>query len=253
MIDTTNNRPRPFVILSHERSGTNYLVSRLLLSTEVVVGQEPFNPEFLGYETHPDCVVPSGIFDKMNDRTFRDTDKSAYIEFCSGITGALDNTGIAASGFKIMYHYDTYWQMTLDRRFYAIVLERKSVLSVYSSMLIANQTTEWVAHNSTQTEKQVQVEFVPELYKTFKKEYRHNFHQTEKNLASVGATVLKIYYEDLITDPECFVSVINFLGISNSFTGESWMLKQNDSNVLNRFTNPQDAMPFFEAEGWEFD
>ena len=252
---------KPFVMLSNGRSGTNFLVSLLLSTKQVLFGWEPFNTSFKGYSGGKNFSVPKPVLDRMNDTSFRDTDPEGYISYCAGFTGALNDTGVKMTGFKIFppHNEDVYWKMTRDARFRALVLERRSTLSVYSSLRIVKETKEWISRDNGSAEaqseespapakEQVKVKFHPKGFENFSAMYRERFIRTLDNLKNAHVEYLHIYYEDLVSDPKTIASILDFLGIDAPAAEETWIKKQNDPNVLNRFTNPEAALPFLEQE-----
>ncbi len=250
MTTETARTGRPVVLLSQARSGTNFLISRLQATRQILFGWEPFNQTFLGYGGYEFFNVPPEVRDRMNDVRFRDSDPDGYVTYCGGFTGALGGTGVRLSGFKIFpsHNADRYWKMTRDTRFRALVLERRSVLAVYSSLQIALQTREWVANPKAGERDQVRVQFDPKGFETFAAQYRGDFARTEENLRAASVDFLKISYEDLVADPQVFERILGFLDLDPPREPGIDMKKQNDSNVLKRFLNPEDARPYLERE-----
>jgi len=250
----TNSKPgKPFVLLSVGRSGTNFLISKLLLTKKVLFGWEPFNKNFFGYDNQKHLALPDDVALELNNTEFRDKDPAGYITYCAGLTGAFDETNIKLSGFKIFpaHNSEIFWKMTRDTRFRALVLERSSALSVYSSTRIAKQTGKWaeVKHGKpSEAQEHVTIKFIPDEFIEFARSYRGNFKITLKNLHESGVDYKHVYYEDLIADPTVFMSVLDFLGLDQRVDGETWLKKQNDPNVLNRFSNPEAVLPYLKQE-----
>lgn len=247
------SRPgKPLVLLSHGRSGTNFLISKLLLTKKVLFGWEPFNHGFYAYGGFEHFNVPEEVKARMQDKSFRDSDPDGYISYCSGLTGALDGTGVALSGFKIFppHNREIYLKMTKDVRFRALVLQRRSLLSVYSSHLIAVQTSKWTANKKTAAEQteQIKVEFIAEKFEKFADTYRADFDLTVANLVDAGVEYKHIYYEELVADPAVFSGVLDYCGLPSAQVKDSWLVKQNTSDVLERFSNPAAVQPYLEAE-----
>ena len=126
-------RPKATVLLSDGRSGTNYLISRIVQTGTVNFGWEPFNDrakKYTGYRGFQTLDVPQSVLDRMNDKTFRQSDPDGYIDYCAGFTGAFDGTDVTVTGFKIfpIHNRDIFWRMTKDPRFEPIILQRRSVL-----------------------------------------------------------------------------------------------------------------------------
>ncbi|MDZ4136363.1 MAG: hypothetical protein U1D06_12340 [Paracoccaceae bacterium] len=259
---TAGSPGKPFVLLSKGRSGTNFLISKLQLTRQVLFGWEPFNQTFFGYGGAEHFSIPPKVMARLNDTRFRDADPAGYIDYCAGFTGALDGSGVKASAFKIFpvapHNPEIYWKMTQDTRFRALVLERRSTLAVYSSLMIALKTNQWISRAGGEAgeaggaaPEQVQIPFRPKEFEAFRKVYRETFVTTEANLAQAGVEHLKIYYEDLVSDPQVFASILAFLRLDPVVVASTWVKKQNDSNVLNRFTNPEVAAPYLEQEQQE--
>lgn len=246
---------KPFVLLSVGRTGTNFLISKLLSTNQIVFGWEPFNKTFLGYGI-PDCLsVPQDVASRLNNSAFRDNDPDGYITYCAGLTGSFNGTKVKSSGFKIFpaHNSDVYWKMTRDTRFRVLVLERRSILAVYSSLEIAKKTKVWIVSKDNKQDKgkQIKTTFIPADFENFSMKYKNNFKDTLINLQQAGVEYRHYYYEDLVRDPACFPSILDFLKIESEATGETWVTKQNDPNVLNRFSNPGDALPYLKMEQLE--
>lgn len=244
---------KPFVLLSDGRSGTNFLISKLLLTKKVLFGWEPFNKNFFGYDNQKHLDLPDDVALELNNTEFRDKDPAGYITYCAGLTGAFDGTNIKVSGFKIFpaHNSEIFWKMTRDTRFRALVLERRSALAVYSSTRIAKQTGKWAEVKNgkpSEAQEQVTTRFIPDEFIEFARSYRENFKITLKNLHESGVDYKHVYYEDLVADPTVFMSVLDFLGLDGSVDGETWLKKQNDPNVINRFSNPEEVFPYLEQE-----
>ncbi|MDP2738896.1 MAG: hypothetical protein Q8O82_09415 [Pseudorhodobacter sp.] len=250
----TNSKPgKPMVLLSADRSGTNFLISKLLMTKQVLFGWEPFNKRFKGHDLPGHFSIQQDVISRLNSPDFRDRDSEGYISYCAGLTGALDGTGVKLSGFKIFpaHNSDVYWKMTRDTRFRALVLERRSVLAVYSSLKIASKTNVWVIKKTNkplEDQEQIKTVFVPKEFIKFAAAYRDGFKETIANLQQAGVDYKHVYYEDLVRDPACFASILNFLEIESNDIGESFLTKQNDPNILNRFSNPEAALPYLKQE-----
>lgn len=255
--DNVHKEPgKPFVILSQGRSGTNFTISKILLSQQVLIGWEPFNTPMFGYGGFEHFSVPPNVIRKMNSAEFRDADPNGYIDYCAGFTGALNATGVRRTGFKIFpqHNADIYWQMTRDPRFNALVIERASKLSSYSSSLIAHTTGKWVDEGNENKDKgegsanQVQVSFNRDQFVSYLNSYDDQIRRTVENLEAARVSYLKVYYEDLVGTQETLRDVFAFLGVEGEPAAETFIKKQNDSNVLKRFVNPEAARPFLERE-----
>jgi hypothetical protein len=145
--------------------------------------------------------------------------------------------------------------MTKDRRFSPILLQRKSVLSVYSSLLIAKKTREWVQLRRDQKpdQAQEQVRFDKVEFENFRRAYVGRFLQAEANMRQHGVEYLKVYYEDLIAGTAEMGRVFDFLGLDRVAERASILAVQNSPDVLSRFTNPDAAMPFYKQERAEIE
>ena len=128
-------------------------------------------------------------------------------------------------------------------------MNRRSVLSAYSSLMIAIQTNEWAALlKENVNPEQFQIHFDATAFVHFQANFCDRINTLENNLVKFGVEFVKIDYEDLISDNLSYARVLNFLGISSTSISTATIFKQNSKNVLDRFTNPDDVLPFLRAE-----
>lgn len=242
---------KPFVILGKARSGTNYLNWKLLLSKQVLLGWEPFNGAFLAYTGFEHFNIPTEVQARIQSKDERDRDRREYVNYCSGLTGALDGSGVGFSGFKIFYAHDPdmYWRMTRDARFNALVVERESRLAAYSSLLIARKTKEWSrAVGLSAPDEQVKVHFNPEDFQDFRTIYDDEVDQTLTNLRDSKVDHLHLRYEEFVGNPAALRAIFAFLGITAEPAEDDSLQRQNSPNLLDRFENPEDVLPWLAEE-----
>lgn len=276
------NYPRAMVLIADGRSGTNFLISKLLQTGKVNFGREPFNQGLnrgKDYGAQNGLDIAPAVIDKMNDAEFRTSDPEGYIDYCAGFTGALNGTGTEVSGFKVFpsHNPEIFWKMTKDPRFSPIILQRRSVLAVYSSLLIALKTRKWEQLRTDQktveepvktsllnalksrkwlqsrggpkvVEEQVKVHFDAKAFEEFRCMYIGRFLRAEDNMRRNGIAYCKTYYEDLVADEKELIRVFAFLGLKPDTTTDSPLVVQNTTKVLDRFENPEDARPYLEQK-----
>lgn len=228
-----------FALLTMPRSGTNYFVEKLEYHKYVMCHYEPF---------HPDKVILSGkrkgfpedIWFKLQNQKFRTYEEDLYFDYLLGQDPSI-LLGYKAYGFKIFETHNKriFWSLAADPEFHILILQRKNFLKLYSSYLIALKSNVWSVYHEKDKNKSQKVLFDPEDY-TIKKKAYDNLYLHLKHLTKVNKVPhMHLYYEDVVQNDNVFHEVFEFLKVgSTKLPEKTKIVKQNQSDVLARFSNP---------------
>ncbi|CAM9444379.1 unnamed protein product, partial [Heterosigma akashiwo] len=135
---------KPFVVLSHQRCGTNLLCGILHNHNEVIMHNELFHDQTVGtFHPHRIEKLP-GNFDLKR----RDENPLQFLSFMfdpntvKSCMTSRNQVGVRATGFKM---FPEHWKPTtpdfvVDPRVKKVILERRNKLAVYVSMMRAAKT-----------------------------------------------------------------------------------------------------------------
>lgn len=219
---------QPFVISSHQRSGSNMLA--------------------LALHDHPDAVCFGELFRKGVPKfrrpsiVHRPNDPSRYLGELLGIYQTY-----GAVGFKLMWrHSKRAHELTLNSQDWAkILLMRDNVLAQYASMLHARKSKRGVVMDGKR-DKATQLTFdtndFEEFWQTVKKVYQpiREYHE-----AGAGRWLV-VEYAELVKDG--FDEVQKFLGLEPLDLTPPTQKRQG-SNVVARFQNQDDVYKYLDKIG----
>jgi hypothetical protein len=241
----------PFVIIASARTGSTHLTTLLHKRSDIVCHGELFHPKmksFLG-RWRPTEVTPES---KEQLAALRAHDPNAFLEriFANGFKGG-------PVGFKIFrgHNDDILDQLIADRDVRKIVLFRGNMLAVYSSSRIAHSVG---GERVLRTARAVQpvVPFEARKFVKFCRRYSAFYRDVVGKLNASGQPYYFLHYED-INDSSLFAGLLNFIDANCvEVTLESVSIKQNSSEVLKRFSNPDEAENFLREHGlmaWAFE
>ena len=233
-----------FVIIANPRTGTNHFIQLLNSHQEITCHGEVF---------HRDNVYMLGG-DRMDLLEKRNQAPVAFM-------GELyDASPTRACGFKIFMGHDPAVLDNLlhDPSIKKIILYRPNFLAVYSSEKIAEAEKRYVI-----TENQA-TSIDADAYENSRTKEKALFHQGDFNwrwaayqehykkavdvLNETGQEYLLVTYEDYLNE-SFFRRVFPFLGLTQPKTLQTRTKKQNTSNILSRFLNPEDAGNHIEKIG----
>jgi LPS sulfotransferase NodH len=150
-------------------------------------------------------------------------------------------------GFKIFPgHNDAILDFLLaDDSVAKVVLFRRNVLSVYSSLVIATQTrTHKQKIGDSIAEERPRVHFTAKRFKRHCDKYLGHYRSVFERLNAYGQRFHLINY-DQINDPWHFASLVTFLGEEVPLVQpRAKLIKQNPSDIVSRFANPEEVLEF---------
>lgn len=228
-----------FVIVANPRTGTNHFIDLLNSHQEVTCHREVF---------HRDAVyMLSGSKDDLLEK--RNSDPVNFLN------EMYDSCSTRACGFKIfMGHNATVLDEVLhDRSVKKIVLYRPNYLAVYSSEKIAEAEKQYLiienkpgsidgcAYDNSRSSKKAF--FDQGDFNRRWSAYQTHYKKTFDVLNETGQDYLFMTYEDYLNE-SFFRRIFPFLGLSQPDALQTRMKKQNTSDILSRFFNPEEAQAY---------
>lgn len=195
-----------FVIITRSRTGSNFLISLLNSNRKIRAFGEIYN--IIGKNN---CQkIYADIFPKKSKKTI---------------------------GFKIFYYHPidsndkSIWDILKnDQTFKIIHLQRRNLLRVHISRLIAGKTDDWKKTKNKVDKlkgKKVLID-LGELTKDFE---TTNTYIQKANNDFKNHEMINVFYEDLIDNKDAIMTrVFNFLNVENCST-QSKLLKQNPEKI----------------------
>jgi LPS sulfotransferase NodH len=231
-METTNQTPSKFVIVSEARCGSNYLVDLLAGHPKVMCLEEIF---------HRTQIHSSRHIEKEFTIKERDLDPDKFIHEVFSSEKAKKKTH---HGFKLISAQSPDMVTFIANRpeYKIIFLTREDKIAQYSSRKIAGQTNEWLKLKQDSGDPTHEAPSFPKT--TFKlSEYilfliQSYIHMTYYNRITEqkDTTCLHLTYED-ITLRDGLNRVLSFLELSTDYSLKSKMIKQNASKTIDRFDN----------------
>lgn len=228
-----------FALLTMPRSGTNYFVEKLEYHKFVMCHYEPF---------HPNKVMLSGkrkgypdeILADLQNQRFRTYDEDLFFDYLLGQDPNVP-MGYKAYGFKIFESHNKriFWSLAANPEFHILILQRKNFLKLYSSLLLAMKSNVWSVYDKKDKNKKEKVEFDPDDYRIKKATYERIYLQIKRLAEDNKVPHMHFYYEDFVKNDGVFHEVFEFLKVgSTKLPEKTKIVKQNQSDVLARFSNP---------------
>jgi hypothetical protein len=164
-------------------------------------------------------------------------------------------------GFKILrgQQKNVFHFIMEDCTIKKVVLFRRNVLANYSSKLIANETRQYALNAKKvvkEATKRPTMPFDADEFIRFRRRYEAYYTFIMDTLLESGQDFHLINYEE-INNRHFFRSLLNFLGADLQHTdSEGKHIKQNPSNILSRFSNPDVVEAFLRENDlphWSFE
>lgn len=213
-----------FVLMGMPRTGSNYIVGMLYGHPNVLC--------------HYDIANPNAVVGPMwnQDRLTFERRNADPIRF---VADSFDPpVGKSAVGFKIFFgDFEPIVDYVMEHSSIAkIFISRANLLAAFSSQQIALVTSKWGARSANDLER-VQIEFDVASFQHYM-QYASEAYQSIKSLAyDRGHETLDVCYERL-HDSSQKLAIFRLLGVPCPVDASFTSLKQNDSNILRRFSNP---------------
>ena len=226
-------RARMLAILASPRTGSTLLCAVLNRTPGVLCHFELFHEEMIQYARE--------TVDAPHALAERDADPAGFLERVREEAGAA---GLQLAAFKHFAHLD----QTVTRRIAEdpdtalIHLSRENLLAQYSSEQIARASGEWARHTD-RTGEQLRVPFDAAEFEHFL-EYQQRIEMERMNIfGEMGRTPLFVEYTRL-SDRHTRARIGAHVGITIPDSAQPDIRKQNSTDILSRFSNPQAVEEF---------
>ena len=184
-----------FVVLCHQRTGSNLLCGRLSGHPGIIMHNELFN-EVTPYTPHTELLGQWNVYE-------RDRNPQGFLDhiFTVGDTDSTIGHSIGAVGFKSfpehwIGRYGTFQRLVADPELKVIVLRRADPLAVLVSQRRANATQDYVGHGQLYDDVRVSVR--PSDLQRYADKLDACYHGYEQ----LATEPLDITYEQLTRAPE---------------------------------------------------
>lgn len=206
-------------------------------------------------DSHPNVVCHSELFHQKkmmsklsnyNEQKFylswRNTNPVDFLKFIYEET-AKTYPQINTIGCKLLlyaYQVNRGFEALMQFKPKVIFLNRKNKLAWYSSLKIAFQTNIW--STGSLSNKQHQTTFNQEDYEGLVETQLFIDNVTLSKLREHEINFIQLEYEE-IGSPENIERMLNFLELPRADLNTT-LVQQNSSDLLTRFTNPQEVVDF---------
>lgn len=240
-----------FIVLTHPRTGSNYLMDLLSSHSSVVTYGEIFSPGFLLGTLRPKIVERwPFIF-----HAYTYIREWFPLLLMRQIVFRHYPTRVSAVGFKIFYEHahtsktKSVWPFLRRMSDLKIIhLKRKNILKSYISYLIANRTGEFIRFNTSIPPRSVRVKVNIDRCRARFSKVEHDRAKFEKYFS--GHDILTVWYEELCARPQQQLRKIeSFLGVSAAPL-YSKVVKQNSRHLSEIISNYKELRTAFAGTRW---
>ena len=225
-----------FAIIANPRTGSNHFIDLLNSHPDITCHREAFHP-------HAVYLLEGTADELLEDRN---RDPLGFLE------KLFKTCQTPACGFKIFMGHDkaVLESVLSDKSIRKIILYRANYLAVYSSEKIAEAENCYVIVNEKtaridqaaydSTRKGEKAIFDKSEFNVRHRAYQEHYRRSVDTLNSTGQAYLFMTYEDFLNE-SFFRRVFPFLGLSQPAVLETRMSKMNASDILSRFSNPEEV------------
>lgn len=235
---------RKMCLLCMDRTGSNMISSRLNTHPEIVFYNEIFHRQYIIFQD--DRVVgDKGAVAR------RDKDPAAFVSrVWNGECEPADKrAGLTGVGFKLfLSHNADALRYVVNSDAALVWLRRRNPLSRFSSFKIAAATNEWKLTNGGPAKKAT-VPFHAAEFRAYVENYRSLEALAEMVMNRWNRAHFPIWYEDFVRSPQVWDDMVGFLGYDPAAFGQSPLRKQNSSDLLERFSNPEAVQEYVASVG----
>lgn len=238
-----DNKFEKICLICMDRTGSNMVSQRLNTHPEVIFYNEVFHRQHVIFHDN-----------RLNgDQSLlaaRDTKPAAFVsQMWAGAYEAKEALqGVRSIGFKLFLNHNAEalkYVVNSDAKL--IFLRRRNPLSRFSSFKIATATGEWKSTVMSKPKKTVQ------FHAAEFRAYIQNFTSLETLFEMVAnrwnRPFFDLWYEDLVKQPQVWNDMCKYIGYPGDEFGASPIVKQNSSDVLSRFSNPDDVRDYVSQVG----
>jgi hypothetical protein len=252
-----------FVLVSMPRNGSHYLRGLLNSHEQVSISPEVLIEMHLNEAgegsrnkaRHPK-MKPSalGRYYGLNTRQLLN---KVYREYNGLMIQAYqtrvkkDSAGEEEPGYK---HNDLWDRLQKDntiKRF--IYLKRRNALHVFVSQLKANKTCKWQMYSQEELKQNdFKVEFNAKRFFGYTKWFQEKHELNFKKRFCIREKVLRVYYEDVIKDPQSEGKrILSFLGVEGDCELKPSTLKQESKKMKDVISNFDEACDTLKGTEYE--
>lgn len=223
-----------FVIVAHQRTGSNMLVSALDSHPGVRCHGELFRTNVKSYNGGLKVIALLDV--AYHDDAYQEEHWKGFLDDVVAASGRAD-----AVGFKLMLNQSELVRNALiaDPGYKKILLKRDNMLSVYSSHKIAKETGQGSARRTAEIKK-ARVLFDPKQFERFCKRYQKRYSDVENALEASGQEFFRTSYMEVIK-PEVIRDILEYIGADRELEWEVGTKKRNSPVLTERFSNPEEV------------
>jgi len=235
-----------FVIVTHQRSGSNMLVSMLDSHPEIKCFGELMRatPGWMRREGYRGALR---TLEKV-DPIFRE-DHYRFSHPYEFVEAVFETARRKICGFK--QHLDQnpafLKQLIHDPGWNVLVLQRENSLAQYSSQKITQVTGQGSLPRGAKVIRAT-VEFKEREFVKFVNQKTKEWDGVFAALKAAGKSYLQVYYTELLS-PQTATRMLEFLGVDPGVNIKPGTEKRNSSDILSRFTNQEAAAATLEKMG----
>lgn len=236
-----------FVIIASPRTGSSHLVNMLGGHPEILCN---------GNLYHPDRVWvfwPNEDLDEKRQAELEELRRTAPFALLEHVFSI--SYGRPHVGFKIFQgqNDDVLRHLIETSEVKKIVLYRENVLANYASKLAARQTGKWGVREGAGPSEPPKIDFHAKRFASFAEGYRAFYKSVFDALLQNRQTFHLINYTD-INNPYHLYALLAFIGadpllpiVASAQTKRQ--VKQNSSNIVSRFSNPDVVRKYLRKTG----
>ena len=224
---------KKFVIIANPRTGSNYFLSLLNAHRDITCHSEVF---------HRDAVY---MYGKNNSESLQERNADPILF----LNNLYNQSSSICTGFKIFNnHSQAVLNHLIDRSdVKKIILYRSNYLAVYSSEKIAESTQEYISTKHSDSsltnqkhiaKNQVKIIFNQQEFEKRFKNYVNFYNETISKINGTRQSYCFVRYDECL-NKELVARLFTFLDIETVENFKSSFTKQNTSNIINRFSNPE--------------
>lgn len=227
------NAAKKMCLVCMDRTGSNMISSRLNTHPEIQFYNEVFHRQYVIFQD--DRV--NGDIDFVSRR---DRNPEAFVGqiWAGAFESEPTRSATNGYGFKIFVNHNARALRFITNSDAKIIfLRRRNPLLRYSSFKIASVTGEWKSTKDKKSNKKVA--FQPTEFRAYYQNYESLETLYEMTLTRWNRPYFQVYYEDIIKREEVWNDLVGYLGYAPADFKQSSLVRQNSSDVLGRFSNPE--------------
>jgi len=233
--------PIKYMILSHARTGSNFLVS--------VLAQHP------DIESHNELFHERTIFTSQGAINDEDVIKRRDKAVVPYLQKTLKQSDKPVRGFKhLLFNNQEIIEYVMNGAFHLILLERENILAQYSSFKIALNTKQWTVFSGDGVVKPSPLVWDVADFEAYRKQYTNTYDSLKTQTDKRKYPAHHVYYTDLLAQ-KAQDAIFTFLEVHPVSVDDSILpRKQNTKQIIDRFEQPdvvRDHLKAINYPQWE--